>query len=230
MLWTRTNVLPFGMLWRFGGIWRLLGFLLLAAGAVTIRSHSLLGGALLACAIIISWYYRGPMRSVPQAAPIVVAPVDGVIYKIEETESIPFSGKASMVVVISSSLLDAGVIRAPFTGKVERKTQEGQGSGRQEDGYSGILCTDSRASSLFLGQNTTQSRNRIILAPDPGDLIEHGAVIGFNHSGKKNVEIFLQSENGYKAAVEKGRRVKSGQTIIAVRKHTRAKNVAIERG
>ena len=229
MLWTRTNTLPFGILWHFGGLWRLLGFLLIAAGALTIRSNSILGGALLACAIIISWYYRSPVRSIPQATPIVVAPVDGLIKKIEEVESIPFSGKPGTLVVISSSLLDAGVIRAPFTGKVGSKAQAGQGSGRQDNEYSGILCTDSRASSMFLGQKATQSRNRITLAPVPGDMIEQGAIIGFNHSGK-NVEIFLQNENGYKAVIAKGRKVKSGQTIIALRRQTRAKNVVIERG
>lgn len=226
MLWTRTNTLPFGILWRFGGLWRLLGFLLIAGGALTIRSNSLAGGALLACAIIIGWYYRGPVRSIPQASPVVLAPVDGVIEKIEEAESIPSSGKAGTLVVISSSLLDAGVIRAPLTGKVESKAQAGQSSGSQDNGYSGILCTDSRASAMFFGQNTIQSRNRIILAPVPGDSIEHGAVIGFSHPGK-NVEIFLQNENGYKAVVAKGRKVKSGQTVIALRRETMAKNVVI---
>jgi len=224
MLWTRTNTLPFEVLWRFGGIWRLLGLLLLTAGALTIRSNYLPGAVLLAWAFIILWYYRGPLRSIPQASPIVVAPVDGVIEKIDEVENIPFCGKAGTVVLISSSLFNAGVIRAPLTGKVERKIQAGQGSGEEDDRRTGILCTDSRGSSLFLGSNSRKSRNRIILTPIPGDSIEHGVIIGFNHSGK-NVEMFFQNENGYKPVVVKGQNVKSGQTILAIRRDTRAKNV-----
>ena len=226
MLWTRTTTIPFGILWRFGGIWRVFVLVLLSACAAMIKSNSILSAFLFACAIIILWYFRGPLRSIAQASPIVVSPVDGVIEKIDKGENIPFCSKAGTVVVISSSFFNAGVIRAPLTGKVDMKVQATQDSGDKGDGHTGILCTDSRGSSLFLGAKSNESRNRIVLAPIPGDSIEHGAIIGFNSPGK-NVEMLFQNENGYKPVIAKGQKVKSGQTIIAIRRDTRAKNVVI---
>ena len=222
------------MFWRFGGIWRWIVLGLAAVGASTVSRTPVLGVVLLSCAAAICFLYRSPKRYPPEAAPIVVSPCDGVINEIKHVENSPCFGGKVIVVSFSNSLFDVHLIRSPVTGKVSDrplKPDHPEGEESQDPCWSkkipAILLTDTRGKLLFLSQADDSSWNRAVFACQPGDVVELGAAIGMLPLGC-GLKLLFPEESEYNLVVSPGKRIRGGETVIAVRRSSLVDHIVLE--
>ena len=77
---------------------------------------------LTALALFVLWFFRDPVRALPEAADLVIAPGEGRIIDIVEIEEPTFLRSTARRITIFLSVFDVHVQRAPVTGTVEHKS------------------------------------------------------------------------------------------------------------
>jgi phosphatidylserine decarboxylase len=67
---------------------------------------------------------------------------------------------------------------------------------------------------LFLRQIAGTIARRVVFAPNPGDTVQRGAVVGMIRFGSR-IELWLPIRDGYVATVWRGDRVRGGVSVVA---------------
>lgn len=219
--WSRTNLPPLALLWRYGGWWRwLIAALILAGGGVTPR-QPLLGLGLLLCAAGLAWFFRNPSRAVAADPMSVISPVDGVVDDLAITDGSPWIQGEALRIGIFLSVFDVHATRAPITGTV-REMLSMPGAHRNAmfpkvsaaNQRNEIRLSDPTGGSVILRQIAGAIARRAVFAPQPGDTVHAGAVVGMIRFGSR-AELWLPVSTGYVATVWHGERVRSGISILA---------------
>ena len=226
--WNRTNLPPLGLLWRYGGWWRWLILALILAGAGATLRHPVLGLALLGSAAGVAWFFRNPLRTVTQDDMSVISPVDGVVDDLAVADGTPLMPGDVLRIGIFLSVLDVHATRAPITGTIRDVTavrgahrnalvpRVGATNQRNE-----IWLSDAAGRPLLLRQIAGAVARRVVVAPQPGDTVHAGAIIGMIRFGSR-AELWLPVPTGYVATVWRGDRVQSGVTVLARTRHPEA--------
>jgi phosphatidylserine decarboxylase len=219
--WNRTNPPPLALLWRYGGWWRwLIGALILIGGGVTLR-QPVLGLSLLVCAAALAWFFRNPSRAVAADPMSVISPVDGVVDDLAITDGSPWIQGEALRIGIFLSMLDVHATRAPITGTV-REVLSTPGAHRNAmspkagatNQRNEIRLSDSAGRSVILRQIAGAIARRVVFAPQTGDTLQAGAVVGMIRFGSR-AELWLPVSTGYVATVWHGEKVRSGISVLA---------------
>lgn len=167
----------------------------------------------------VLFFFRNPKRKIPEHTNLILSPADGRITAIEETYEDNFIMDRTIRVSIFLSLFNVHINRSPLEGEVKyRHYRPGKfipafkshASEINEKNYIGI---ESRGFKIMVCQVTGFIARRIKCWVNEGNVLSAGDIIGVIKFGSGN-ELFLPP--GTKILVQKGDRVKAGETVIGI--------------
>jgi phosphatidylserine decarboxylase len=166
----------------------------------------------------VLWFFRIPKRNFTAGEHVVVAPADGKVVVIEETDETEYFKDRRLQVSIFMSPLNVHVNRSPLSGSVDYvKYHPGKylvawhpKSSTENERTTVVIRNDHVA--LLLRQIAGAMARRIKYYVQPGDTIRQNEEFGFIRFGSR-VDVFFPI--GTKIEVKIGDAVKGGQSILA---------------
>lgn len=166
----------------------------------------------------VLWFFRIPSRVFTQGADLVVAPADGKVVVIEETQENEYFKDKRLQVSIFMSPLNVHVNRSPITGKVDyvryhpgKYLVAWHPKSSTENERTTVVISNNKV-TLLMRQIAGAMARRIKYYVKGGETIEQNAEFGFIRFGSR-VDVFFPV--GTKIEVKIGETVKGGQTILA---------------
>jgi phosphatidylserine decarboxylase len=161
------------------------------------------------------WFFRDPMRAIPEGPGLVVSPADG---KITEVAPIHTLDGDRIRLSIFLSVFDVHVNRSPIAGVVRRiqykkgeylNAMDPASAERNEQSVvtmegGGCLITFKLIAGLLA--------RRIVFLPKEGDTLRRGQRVGLIKFGSR-CDLVLPGDAHIR--VERGQRVKGGESILA---------------
>ena len=197
----------------------------LVAAIILLLIYKPLGVFGLILTAIIYYFFRDPIRSVPQEEGIVVAPADGRIIKISYDNTLPDdlidedNSNTYTKISIFLSVLDAHVNRAPCAGEVIRtfyyegkffNAELDKASKENERAHALIKTNDGKL--IAFSQIAGLVARRIVTTLKDGDTLETGNRFGIIRFGSR-MDVYLP--NNMPTLVCEGQRTLAGETILA---------------
>ena len=189
--------------------------------AVAVALHFLAGGWLwsiipILLAAFSLWFFRDPVRAIPQGDGLVVSPADG---KVTEVLRVTTPEGESLRLSIFLSVFDVHVNRSPIGGVLrEVRYQKGEflnamnpASAERNEQNLAVLEADEGYTVAFK-QIAGLLARRIVFNPVPGARLERGQHIGMIKFGSR-VDVLLPGNA--QLQVKRGDRVKGGSSILA---------------
>ncbi|MDI9409690.1 MAG: phosphatidylserine decarboxylase [Candidatus Pacebacteria bacterium] len=174
------------------------------------------------------WFFRNPMRTVPQGEGLIIAPADGQVLLIEKAPLPPevienLGGKATAKtltrVSIFMSVFDVHVNRSPMAGVVAavlyrpgKFLSAGLDKASTDNERSTMIIDLASGQKLVVVQIAGLVARRILSFVKPGDRLAAGERYGLIRFGSR-VDIFLP--DGVNPLVAEGQWAVGGETIIA---------------
>jgi phosphatidylserine decarboxylase len=189
-----------------------------AAGALLLwLGWYVTGGALVALAAFVLFFFRDPERRIPDAPGAIVSPADGWVLSVAEAS---LNGAKTTRISIFLSLFDVHVNRAPIAGRIasaeyrrgrflvasrERASRENE----QNE-----ITMEGEDTRVVFRQIAGVLARRIEFWKKPGDILARGERIGMIRFGSR-VEVFFEPR--FRARVKPGDHVRGGASILAQR-------------
>lgn len=166
----------------------------------------------------VLWFFRIPNRVFTTGENLIVAPADGKVVVIEETEEPEYFKDKRLQVSIFMSPLNVHVNRSPIKGLIKYvKYHPGKylvawhPKSSTENERTTVVVGNSQV-TLLMRQIAGALARRICYYVKDGQTIDQNAEFGFIRFGSR-VDIYFPV--GTKIDVEIGQHVKGGQTILA---------------
>jgi phosphatidylserine decarboxylase len=175
------------------------------------------GGALLALAAFVLFFFRDPERRIPQEPGVIVSPADGWVLSVEEASR---NGAQTTRISIFLSLFDVHVNRAPIAGRiVSAEYRPGKFHIASLDRASveneqNEVIMEGEGTRVVFRQIAGVLARRIEFWRKPGDELARGQRVGMIRFGSR-VEVFFEPR--YRPRVKKGEHVRGGASILAQR-------------
>jgi phosphatidylserine decarboxylase len=175
-----------------------------------------------AALVFILAFFRDPQRRVPSDPGAVVAPADGRVTEVAETEDARYLKGRVHKIGIFMSLASVHVNRAPCAGRVEAvehrpgrflDARDPAASAENESTAVAIADAEGRPARVLLRQVAGVLARRIVCAAAVGEVLERGQRIGMIKFGSR-VEVYVPVESGFEVLVRPGARVRAGETIL----------------
>ena len=177
-----------------------------------------LGVVFLLLAAAFVFFFRDPVRKIPEDGRLILSPADGKVLRVEPLPSHPDLPGPVTRVCIFLSLFDVHLTRAPLTGTVRRidyhpgKFFPAYRDEAGELNESNSLLIQGERLAVSLKQIVGVAARRIKCFVRADDRIVRGQKIGLMYFGSR-VEICLPP--GTKIKTEVGQKVKAGESVIA---------------
>ena len=185
-----------------------------------------LGVLFLILTLFIVYFFRDPVRAVPQKDGLVIAPADGRIISITENVKLP-DGLDSAVddeetftkISIFLSVLDVHVNRIPVNGEVVKTFYyEGKflnaelDKASEENERSVALIKTADGKHVGVTQIAGLIARRIITDMEEGDIVETGNRYGLIRFGSRS-DVYIPSANAPLVCIDQ--RTLGGETVLA---------------
>lgn len=172
-------------------------------------------------AVFLLWFFRDPERRHPEGDGLILAPCDGRVLKVSRYSETDFlGGMFCRIISIFMSPLDVHVNRSPVSGQIIRVSGI-SGSfvpafrkKASESNARNIIGIEAGGLNIFMVQVAGFFARRIECRVKVGDFVERGQRIGMIRFGSR-VDLILPEIRDIKLLVEKGAKVKAGETIVA---------------
>jgi phosphatidylserine decarboxylase len=169
--------------------------------------------------IIILQFFRSPQRNLARNEKLVIAPADGKVVVIEETEETEFLKEKRIQVSIFMSPINVHVNRYPVSGQVTySRYHPGQylvawhpKSSTENERTTVVIQTSSRI-NILMRQIAGALARRIVCYPKDGWMVRQGEEMGFIKFGSR-VDLFLPLDA--KVKVQLNQKVVGGVSVIA---------------
>jgi phosphatidylserine decarboxylase len=174
-------------------------------------------------AILIAWFFRNPVRTIPTEPGVVVSPADGKVVEIEELEHDEFVGGPAVKVGIFLSIFNVHINRAPVAGRViGLRYRPGKylnalrpESARENEQLAVLLEASQPPHRGFVVRQITGAiARRIVCWLKPGDNLATGEQFGMIKLGSRT-ELVMPREPGLQIRTYLGQKVKAGSSILA---------------
>ena len=165
-------------------------------------------------------FFRDPVRSGPRGDQYVIAPADGKVVDIRETDEPMYVRSRTMRISIFMSVFDVHVNRYPVTGTIElvrynpgRFLHAGSDKASVDNEQSSVGVGGTRG-PLLVRQIAGLIARRIVTDAKPGDRGVQGTRMGMIRFGSR-VDVFLPAAARPAVRVAVGDRVRAGATVLA---------------
>lgn len=194
----------------------ILLLVLLPAGHAAVSVSLLLSVALY---LFVLWFFRVPARSFNTDQNLIIAPADGKIVAVEETEEDEYFGDKRIQVSIFMSPLNVHVNHFPIGGQVRYyKYHPGdylvawhpKSSTKNE--RTTVVIEDNENSAVLVRQIAGAVARRIVCYARSAEQVQQGQELGFIKFGSR-VDLFLPLD--VKLLVKPGQKVSGKKTVIA---------------
>lgn len=202
----------------------LIGFAIIFLSAIYLKGYAGFFSIALGFIIVVFtlWFFRDPTRNIPLEAlkdsSIIIAPADGKVVEVKETEEAEFFKGKAIQISIFLSPLDVHVNRSPVTGTVDFfRYMQGEylvawhpkSSELNEQSRIGITTPYGK---VFFKQITGILARRIVCNVQQGQSLTVGEQIGMMKFGSR-MDILLPLNADIKVHI--GETVKGGETFLA---------------
>ena len=174
------------------------------------KTGHILSGCFLVLILFLIYFARNPERQIPAGTDLIVAPADGRIIRIESSDS-------STTVAIFLSLTDVHINRIPCGGTVMTLTHiDGKfrpafsdQAGKENERMRTVLQTPFGEVTMI--QIAGLVARRIVCRLHKGQFVKTGEVFGMIKFGSC---VELELPTGVQLLINKGDRVRAGETLI----------------
>ena len=181
--------------------------------------HYAIFGVSVLLLIIVLQFFRHPARKLIRNEKCIVAPADGKIVVIEETEESEFLKEKRIQVSIFMSPVNVHVNRYPISGEVVySKYHPGaylvawHPKSSTENERTTVVIRTSKQVKILFRQIAGALARRIVCYPKEGWMVRQGEEMGFIKFGSR-VDLFLPLDS--KVLVEINQQVRGGESVIA---------------
>ena len=166
------------------------------------------------------YFFRNPKRVISAQEGEIVSPADGVVLTVEEVNENRYLHGSALKVSIFLNVFNVHVNRVPVAGEIEYLYYQpgkflpafkSHASEINERNYVGIRCKHKPDLAVLVVQITGFIARRIVCWAKKGDKLQTGDLFGMIKFGSCT-EIYLPL--GTSILVEKGQKVRGGETII----------------
>jgi phosphatidylserine decarboxylase len=168
--------------------------------------------------LFILQFFRDPARDVPAGANLVLAPADGRIVAVEQTED-PYLKRPSIKVSVFMNVFNVHSNRSPVDGKVEQVwynpgkfVNADLAKASLENERNALWIKLDNGAELTCVQVAGLIARRILCYVKAGDRLTRGQRYGFIRFGSR-VDVYLPSTARVKVTL--GDKTRAGETILA---------------
>ena len=174
-------------------------------------------------AILAVWllvFFRDPARQGPRGDTVVIAPADGKIVSVVETDEPMYLKGRALRVSIFMSVFDVHVNRYPVSGTIELahynpgKFLHAAREKASLDNEQASVGLRGRRGPVLVRQIAGSIARRIVTDGRVGDAVTQGARLGMIRFGSR-VDVFLPLAARPAVRVQPGDRVAAGATVLA---------------
>ncbi|MEX0726979.1 MAG: phosphatidylserine decarboxylase family protein [Planctomycetaceae bacterium] len=172
---------------------------------------------------LIVWFFRDPLRPIPQDEGVLVSPADGKIVAIETIEHDEFIGGPAIMIGIFLSIFNVHINRSPFAARVIGLTYK---PGK----YLNALLPRSAVENeqlafrleeiefphrrMIVRQIAGAIARRIVCWLKPGDRLQRGEQVGMIKLGSRT-ELVIEHRQGLEIVAKLGDKVQAGSSVLA---------------
>ena len=217
---TKTHWWPFAR----GSETTIVVIVILTTGAVALWVHwphlltAVLAIFLIAVLLFLFYFLRDPERQPPTGDGLFVAPADGRVVTVQQTEEPNFLRGPATQISIFMSILDVHINRAPVSGEVAfREYRPGrflpayrrEASDENESNLLGLVEGEMR---ILIKQVAGILARRIVCWPSVGQRLTRGQRFGLIKLGSR-VDLFLPPDVEVMVALDD--KLRAGETVLA---------------
>ena len=193
------------------------GFGFIAAGVLVflVTGHWIWAVIPILLACFFLWFFRDPKRPVPAEVGLVVSPADG---KITEVAPIHTPDGDRIRLSIFLSVFDVHVNRSPIAGVIRRihykkgEYLNAMDPASAERNEQSVVTMEGEGCLIVFKLIAGLLARRIVFLPKEGDTLQRGERVGLIKFGSR-CDLVLPGDAHIR--VERGQRVKGGQSILA---------------
>ena len=193
------------------------GFATLILALLAFDTAALLG---LLCTGFVTFFFRDPSRIIPEEHNAVVAPADGKIILVEETEDPRFAEGRMVKISIFMDVFSVHVNRIPYGGVVERISHQpgkfysaDKNKAALHNEYCALTIRTDTGLEYVVVQVAGLIARRIVCWAERGDRVQPGQRYGLIRFGSR-IDIYLPLET--RIEVSKGQKVRAGETKLGI--------------
>ncbi len=166
-------------------------------------------------ALFFLWFFRDPVRTIPEGEGLVVSPADGVLTSIDRLQT-PKGDRVRLSIFLN--VFDVHVNRAPVAGVIREvvyrkgKYLNAMNPDSAEQNEQNTVMIESDGYEVVFKQIAGLLARRIVCTKRAGDRVQRGERVGLIKFGSRT-DILLPGSA--RVRVNKGARVKGGETILA---------------
>jgi phosphatidylserine decarboxylase len=201
------------------GYWYAISLLLVAAVVRFFTADWIISWPLVAIPVLLAafflWFFRDPERAIPEGHGLVVSPADG---KVTEVAPIHTPDGDRIRLSIFLNVFDVHVNRAPIAGVI-RRVQYKKGEylnamdpASAERNEQSVVTMEGEGCIVTIKLIAGLLARRIVFLPKEGDTLLRGQRVGLIKFGSR-CDLVLPGDAHIR--VERGQRVKGGETILA---------------
>jgi len=167
--------------------------------------------------LFMAFFFRNPLRRIPEIEGLVVSPADGQIIRIEELHDSEYLPGHTIRITIFMSIFNVHVNRMPVTGtaeKIYRRSGEYLPAYKPDAPEKNVACYtlfNTRWGKILVTQITGAVARRLVCYAHPGREFTTGQLIGLIRFGSC-VQLYLPPQ--VQLAVKTGEKVRGGETEI----------------
>ncbi len=168
--------------------------------------------------LFLVYFYRNPVRAIPEGKDNILSIADGTILTVEEIENDYIGGRGKKVAIFLS-VFDVHINRIPIAGTIEYIKYS---PGRFLQAFADDASTENEQTEIGLNYGSGRMifkqivgilARRIVYNLKEGQQVDAGSIFGMIHFGSR-AEQFLPAN--VEITVSVGQKVKAGETIIGV--------------
>ncbi len=164
------------------------------------------------------YFFRDPVRVLPQGDDVILCPADGRVIQIDKEYDDRLLGEQVYKISIFMNVFDVHVNRLPYAGTV-RKIEYFPGKfysantsrGSLENEKCALVVDAGKGRSYAVVQVAGLVARRIVCWAEPGDTIARGKRYGLIRFGSR-VDVYLPMQVQLEVTV--GQKVKAGETVL----------------
>jgi len=175
--------------------------------------------------LFILYFFRDPVRRIPEGETLLVSPADGRILEVSDVEETTYLHEPCVKVAIFLSVMNVHVNRAPIAGEVSQsvyrrgafKHAASDAAATLNESNEVVFRSGELETAVLMRQVAGAAARRIVFIPTVGTAVRRGEKVGMIKLGSRT-EVFVPRSKVDEIRVKPSDMVKGGESVLAVLK------------